>query len=119
AASAVELEDRELTDFADVAVETSRGTRVDVRAGKKRGHSDVDLETTLYSTDDRAGDGCARIERIFDDFPDDVLACALIGEAQLSVVSTSRLDEHVDFLAFFDLHVAVAVAELPRGDDPF
>src|SRR6185369_4784463 len=119
AASAVELEDRELSDFADVAIEASRRTRVDVRARKERGHSDVDLETALDAADDRTGDRGACVECVFDDFPDDVLACALIREAQLSVVPTGRLDEYVDVLAFLDEHVAVAVAELPGGNDSF
>jgi hypothetical protein len=119
AARAVELEDRELSLLADVTIEAARGTRVDVRARKKRGYADVDLEAALDAADDGSGDGAACVEGVLDDFPDDVLARALVRESKLAVVSAGRLDEDVDVLTFLDEHLAVAVAELPSLNDTF
>ena len=112
AARAVELKNLEAAALADVAIEISRRTQVNVRSRQERRHADIDLQAALDLAQDDAFDWGFVLERLFKFTPDLELLGLGVGQRHRAVLGLSALEKNIDLVAFLDRDIAVVIQEL-------
>src|ERR1700736_2371528 len=119
AARAVELEQLEAPALADVAVQIARRTNVDMRAGQKSGHADIDLQAALDLAQDHTLDRHLVLERALELAPDLELLRLGVREGDRAVLSLGALEIDVNLVAFPDHGITLVVEELGERHLPF
>src|SRR6266851_9230 len=119
AARAVELEQLEAPALADVAVQVARRTDVDMRAGQKSRHTDIDLQAALDLAQDYTLDRHLVLERALELAPDLELLRLGVREGDRAVLSLGALEIDVNLVAFLDHGIALVVEELGERHLPF
>src|SRR6185503_6081950 len=111
AASPIELQYREPIGGADEPVEVAARPDIDVRAGKKRRHPDIDFEAALHLADDVPLHPLFLVERLLEIFPNLQILGALARQNDAAALIFRGVEIDVDIFADLDLNVALTVGE--------
>ena len=100
-------------------VKVSYGPDVNLRAGQKRAHADIDGEPALDPLDDAADDDLLLGVGLLDLVPDLHLLGLLAREHDVAFAILGALEQHVDHVARLDGYVAMLVEEFADWDEAF
>src|SRR5690606_25214507 len=119
AALLVELDDLELVGLANQFFEVADRAQVHLRSREERFHAAAngDRKPTFHALADGSFDDLVALAGAGDLVPHLHLVGLLFGQRDQAFVAFAALDEHVDAIAGFDVHLAVGIDELVLVDD--